>query len=186
MSRATFLTHIVMFWCTKKNSRIVWSRLRLHLLHPIETLRSCAVWVFGWKGAPLTWCRVAAALGTAAQAMLVGARWSGHAAGRINTYIDDPLLNLLFTQTQRDKQLQAVLLCWTAAGFKVAWAKGTRSKVAKWIGLEFAPDFPGHTVTVRIPTKTANAFKQDAQGLLDAPMFSLKKLRWLAGKAAGS
>ena len=39
---------------------------------------------FGSKGAPLTWCRIAAALGRAAQAMLVGARWSGQAAGRIN------------------------------------------------------------------------------------------------------
>ena len=74
--------------------------------------------------------------------MLMGARWSGHAAGRVNTYKDDPLLNLLGTQTQRDKH---------AAGFKVAWAKETRSKVAKWIGLEFAPDFQSHTVTVRMP-----------------------------------
>ena len=39
---------------------------------------------FGSKGAPLTWCRIAAALGRAAQAMLMGARWSGHAAGRVN------------------------------------------------------------------------------------------------------
>ena len=91
-------------------------------------------------------------------------------------------LSLLGTQTQRDKQLRAVLLFWTAAGFKVAWAKRTRSKVAKWIGLEFAPDFQSHTVTVRIPAKTANAFKQDAQELLVAPMFPLKKLRRLAGK----
>ena len=30
---------------------------------------------FGSKGAPLTWCRIAAALGRAAQAMLGGARW---------------------------------------------------------------------------------------------------------------
>ena len=137
---------------------------------------------FGSKGAPLTWCRIAAALGRAAQAMLGGARWSGHAAGRINTYIDDPLLNLLGTQEQRDKQLQAVLLFWTAAGFKVAWAKGTRSKVAKWIGLEFTSDFQSQTVTVRIPAKTADAFKQDAQKLLSAPMIPLKMLRQLAGK----
>ena len=95
--------------------------------------------------AALAWCRIAAALGRAAQAMLMGARWSGHVAGRINTYIHDPLLNLLGTQTQRDKQLRAVLLFWTAAGCKVAWAKGTRSKVAKWIGPEFSPDFPSHT-----------------------------------------
>ena len=52
--------------------------------------------------------------------MLMGARWSGDAAGRINTYVDDPLLNLIGTQTQRDKQLRALLLFWTAAGFKVA------------------------------------------------------------------
>ena len=92
------------------------------------------------------------------------------------------LLNLLGTQEQRDKQLQAVLLFWTAAGFKVAWAKGTRSKVAKWIGLEFTPDFQSQTVTVRIPAKTADAFKQDAQKLLSAPMIPLKMLRQLAGK----
>ena len=64
---------------------------------------------------------------------------------------------------RRPPQLQAVLLFWTAAGFKVAWAKGTRKKVAKWIGLEFTPDFQSQTVTVRIPAKTADAFKQDAQ-----------------------
>ena len=58
--------------------------------------------------------------------------------------------------------------------------------MAKWIGLEFAPDFPSHTVTVQIPAKTADAFKQDAQELLDASMLPLKKLRRLAGKAAGS
>ena len=55
---------------------------------------------FGSKGAPLTWCRIAAALGRVAQAMLMGARWSGHAASRVNTNIDDPLHNLLGTQTQ--------------------------------------------------------------------------------------
>ena len=114
--------------------------------------------------------------------MLMGACWSGHAAGRVNTFLDDPLLNLLGTQTQRDKQLRAVLLFWTAAGVKVAWAEGTRPKVAKSIGLVFAPDFQSHTVTVRIPAKTANAFQQGAQELLVAPMFLLKKLRGLAGK----
>ena len=108
---------------------------------------------FGSKGAPLTWCRIAAALVRAAQAMLMGALWSGHAAGRVNTCVDDPLLNLLGTQMQ---QLRAVLVIWIAAGFKIAWAKGTRSKVTKWIGLEFAPDFRSHTFTVRIPARTAN------------------------------
>ena len=44
MSRATFQTHIVMYWCTQKNSRIVWSRLCLPFLDPTKTLRSCAVW----------------------------------------------------------------------------------------------------------------------------------------------
>ena len=80
------------------------------------------------------------------------------------------------------QQLQAVFLFWTAAGFKVAWAKGTRSKVAKWIGLEFTPDFQSQTVTVRIPARTADAFKQDARKLLSAPMIPLKMLRQLAGK----
>ena len=45
MSRATFRMHTVMFWCTRKNSRIVWSRLRLLLLDSIKTLHSCVVWV---------------------------------------------------------------------------------------------------------------------------------------------
>ena len=125
--------------------------------------------VFGSKGAPLTWCRIAAALGSAAQAILMGARWSGHAAGRVNTYIDDPLLNLLGTQTQRDKQLRAVLLFWTAAGFKVAWAKGTRSKVAKWIGLQFAPDFQSHTVTVRQAGCARTAGRRDVSSFEEAP-----------------
>ena len=90
--------------------------------------------------------------------------------------------SICLAQEQRDKQLQAVLLSWTAAGFKVAWAKGTRSKVATWIGLEFTPDVQSQTVTVRIPAKTADAFKQDARKLLSAPMIPLKMLRQLAGK----
>ena len=89
--------------------------------------------------------------------------------------------SICLAQTKLDKQRRAVLLLWTAAGFKVAWAKGTRSKVAKWIGLEFAPDFQSHTVIVRIPAKTAISFKQDVQELLVAPMFLLKKLRRFAG-----
>ena len=128
-----------------------------HVLVHAEELKNCLVAAppsvalmcrmgFGSKGAPLTWCRIEGARGRAAQAMLMGARWSGHAAGRVNTYIDDPLLNVAWhTNAAR----RAEQLFWTAAGFQVAWAVGTRSKVAKWIGLEFAPDFQSQTVTVR-------------------------------------
>ena len=192
--------HVKKQACRAKTSLAICADAYCHVLVHPEELKNCLVAAppspsgsdqdiammcrmgFGSKGAPLTWCRIAAALGRAAQAMLGGARWSGHAAGRINTYIDDPLLNLLGTQEQRDKQLQAVLLFWTAAGFKVAWAKGTRSKVAKWIGLEFTPHFQSQTVTVRIPAKTADAFKQDKRKLLSAPMIPLKMLRQLAGR----
>ena len=166
-------------WCTQKNSRIVWLRLRLPRLDPIKTLRSCAVWVLVRK--------VHHSRGAESRLLSEELRkqcwWApvGQPCSGSNQHIHT-LLNFVGTQTQRDKHLRAVLLFWTAAGFKVAWAKGTRSKVAKWIGLKFASDFQSHTVTVRIPAKTADAFKQDAQELLVAPMLPLKKVRRLPGK----
>jgi len=100
----------------------------------------------------------------------------------VNTYLDDPLLNLAGTQRQRDQQLTAVLLLWSAAGFQILWAKGTRSKVARWIGLNFEPDIQSLTVKVSIPPKTAQAIKDDALELLDKSMLPVSKLRRLAGK----
>ena len=144
MLRATYQTRIATYWCTRKNSTIVLVAVPPSPSGSDQNIALMCRVGFGSKGAPLTWCRVAAALGMAAQVMLLGARWSGHAAGRINTYIDDPLFNLLGTQKQRDEQLRAVSVFWTATGFKVAWATGTRSKMTKWIGLEFAPDFTNH------------------------------------------
>ena len=35
--------YTVMFWCTRKNSRIVWSRLRVSFLVSFKTLHSCVV-----------------------------------------------------------------------------------------------------------------------------------------------
>ena len=87
----------------------------------------------GSKGAPLTWCTTAAAFCRAAQALLHEARKSGQAAGRIHTFLDDPLLNLLGTQDQRDRQSKAVLL----RGLHIAWSKRARGEAVSWIGLEF-------------------------------------------------
>eukprot|EP00972_Heterocapsa_arctica_P014685 2162486-Heterocapsa_arctica.AAC.1 len=49
---------------------------------------------FGSRGAPLTWSRVAAALGRMGQASLVAAAAEGLTPGRTSVYLDDPIVFL--------------------------------------------------------------------------------------------
>ena len=143
---------------TQKNSRIVWSKLRLLLLDPTKTLH-CAVWSLVRK--------VHQTPGAGSRLLLEERRpptrlaWQAKAA-RQAASSRVTLLDRCRVQSrlgQRDE----------IQGGQVDW-------------LEFAPDFSSHTVTIRIPAKTAGAFKQDAQELLNTPMLPLGKLRRLAGK----
>ena len=56
---------------------------------------------FGSKGAPLGWSRIAAGNGRMTQSMLTGAKQRQTPAGRINTYLDDPLISLVGSALQR-------------------------------------------------------------------------------------
>ena len=126
---------------------------------------------FGSKGAPLARCRVAAALGRAAQAMLLGARWTGHAAGRINPYIDDPLLNLLGTQKAARQAATGRVNHLDRNG--VQGRLGKRDEIQS-----------GQVGRVRVRTRFYKPYghHQDPKELLDAPMLRVEKLRRLAGK----
>eukprot|EP00972_Heterocapsa_arctica_P038474 5667980-Heterocapsa_arctica.AAC.1 len=81
---------------------------------------------FGSRGAPLTWSRVAAALGRMGQAALEAAAAEGLTPGRTSIYLDDPIVSFHWTLAQRNQQLLVLMCTWAACGFKIAWHKTAR------------------------------------------------------------
>ena len=138
---------------------------------------------FGSKGAPLTWSRVAAALGRLGQAILEAAGRSRSPAGRLNICLDDPLFALLGSGLERDRNAARVLLTWVACGFSISWSKCGRGPSVPWIGLDFdVSKFGDGIVTVRIPKQLVEEVVEEARALLGLSMLPIRRLRRFAGR----
>ena len=99
---------------------------------------------FGLRSAQLVWGRFAAFLGRSGQAVADGAP-SAHgpdsaspatraARGRIEIYVDDPIILVAGTAAARQRLLAAVLWWWVVVGAPLAWAKAQRGAQVTWIG----------------------------------------------------
>jgi hypothetical protein len=137
---------------------------------------------FGSRGAPLTWSRVAAALGRMGQASLEAATAEGCTAGRTSIYLDDPIIFLHGTLPQRNEQLLVLLCTWASCGFKIAWHKTARGTCVRWIGIEFEFVEAEGTLIARIPKEYAAEVAQEACDLLRLQMIPVARLRQFAGK----
>ena len=126
---------------------------------------------FGSKGAPLVWSRIAAAIGRLTAAMMRRRR------GRVQIYLDDPLLHLVGNRQQRCKLLSCVLLVWAACGFRIAWHKGQRGGELDWIGLLFSVDQLQRQIIIRCTTQMAEDIKKEIEEMMAKPMIALKPLK---------
>ena len=67
--------------------------------------------------APLLWARVAALVMRMTQAMLDGT------VARVNCYVDDPIIAIYATESERDRIATLVITLWRSLGFKLAFRK---------------------------------------------------------------
>ena len=95
---------------------------------------------FGGKPNPLVYSRAASFAARSAQALLrttaqstVGA--AACAPGRLQLYVDDPVLSLAGSPAATDASIDLVLLWWLCLGPPLAWRKGTSGRGShRWIG----------------------------------------------------
>ena len=139
---------------------------------------TCLVWRvlgFGGKPNPLVYSRVASFAARTAQALIgvpnrrmqkgTGAR------GRLQMYVDDPILSVSGSEQAVDKAIDSVILWWLVLGVPLSWKKGmlvdAKSKHT-WIGVDFMLR-DGGVSAMTLPDKFA---KELAEQL--SPFCSLK------------
>ena len=95
---------------------------------------------FGGKPNPLVYSRAASFASRTGQALLRPSRRcpcgsSRAAPGRLQLYVDDPVLTLAGTSAEADLAIDLVLLWWLCLGPPLAWRKGSCGTAAhRWIG----------------------------------------------------
>ena len=144
---------------------------------------------FGGHSNPLTYSRVACFAARSGQALLMttASPSSPVAQGRIQLYVDDPVVTL---EGPLDAQRAAVdLLClwWLVLGIPLSWSKGTFGPGRlphEWIGVRFWSRSRG-TATLSVPQQFVNSLLQVAQVFVSSSprTASLADAHSLCGKA---
>ena len=131
---------------------------------------------FGGKPNPLIFARVVSFASRSAQALLrpsadsPGCRRAG--VGRLQTYVDDPVLTVLGDTVARQSAFDLVISWWLALGIPLAWQKGSvSSETHRWIGADFRyqrapPDDPA------VGSESSPAPRPSATGSGPAPLRS--------------
>jgi len=137
------------------------------------------VWLalcFGLTGAPLLWCRFAAALAR----LLVAA--ADPRLFRLELYLDDPLWTLWGTVAQRNRQLALAVWICLAVGTKFSWKKATRGTSLTWIGVKFTLIGATRHLLVSVPAAMIKDILGDIDKLLCPGRVPLRGLRRLTGR----
>ena len=69
--------------------------------------------------------------------------------GRLQVYVDDPLLTLRGSKPQRDRMIAKVVMAWVCLGFNLAFAKGQRGSSITWIGAAYKLSRTDISVTIK-------------------------------------
>ena len=143
---------------------------------------------FGGHSNPLTYSRVACFAARSGQALLMSpSSQGGVALGRLQLYVDDPVLTLEGSLEEQHTAVDLLCLWWLILGIPLSWDKGSFSpgrQAHEWIGVRFWSERPG-TATMSIPTPFATSLLEVAsQFLADRPRTApLSLAHNLCGKA---
>ena len=158
-----------------------------------RTAGRCVVWRvlgFGGKPNPVVFARAASFASRTAQALLkpYGAASVGHAGvapGRLQLYVDDPVLTVAGSVEETEAAVDLVILWWLMLGLPLAWVKGVLSEGPHvWIGAVFTLREPGYA-TVELPAEYLTELHKLLK-VLTGPCrtASLSEARRLVGKCA--
>ena len=142
----------------------------------------------GGHSNPLTCSRVACFAARSGQSLLMNpASQGGVARGRLQLYVDDPVLTLEGSTEEQHTAIDLLCLWWLVVGIPLSWDKGSFSPgraAHEWIGVRFWSERPG-SATMSIPTAFAASLLDVAsQFLTDRPRTAqLSVAHNLCGKA---
>ena len=109
---------------------------------------------FGGHSKPLTYSRAATFAARSGQALLTRPRSQTDVAeGRLQLYVDDPILTVTGSIHQQHAAIDLLVLWWLCLGIPLSWSKGffgDASRPHDWIGVTFVSRAPG-TATVTLP-----------------------------------
>ena len=143
---------------------------------------------FGGHSNPLTYSRVATFAARSGQALLLNnPSGSDLAEGRLQLYVDDPVVTLRGSESQQEATIDLLLLWWLCLGIPLAWAKGdfvSGLLPHEWIGVKFWSHSPS-TCTMSLPTSFLESLLEVARRFTDrtSRTTSLKDAHLLCGKA---
>ena len=141
---------------------------------------------FGGRPNPLVFSRAASLACRVAQGLLGRDRVEGVGVGRLQLYVDDPVLTVRGTPAECTLAIDLVIMVWLAMGIPLSWKKGALYDMAtphRWIGIVYSVVAEG--ALMRLP----DDYIKDLLDLL-APacakdnVMNLGDLEVLVGKAA--
>ena len=141
---------------------------------------------FGGRPNPLVFSRAASLACRVAQGLLGRERVEGLGEGRIQLYVDDPVLTVRGTVAECTLTIDLVIMVWLAMGIPLSWKKGAlydREESHRWIGIDYSVVSEG--ALMRLP----DDYIKDLLDLLEPAcakdnVMSLGDLEVLVGKAA--
>ena len=115
---------------------------------------SCRTVLFGVGSGPLVWGRVAAWVMRSTPA------WMTQDRAHTNCFVDDPIIPLKGTTSQRRKLAMGVLLWWSTLRLKLAFEKGSFGSSVVWIGTQFEVNSKVNKVEIRLPVNSGTPHEQ--------------------------
>ena len=94
---------------------------------------------FGGRPNPLVFSRIASVAARSTQALL-SSNPAVLGAGRLQLYVDDPVVSVVGTRAQADQAFDLIIAWWLALGVPLSWAKGVMtcgSVPHRWIGIVY-------------------------------------------------
>ena len=133
----------------------------------------------GMAGAPLVWCRIAAAATRIAQACFLPEEL------RLQVFVDDPAVAVRGSRSTRSWLIGALLLLWTTMGFRFNWGKAHRGTSVPWIGAQISVEKRRGLwgVLAELQGRKLNEMKQNLDFLHNTKgMINIDKLKTVAGQ----
>ena len=132
----------------------------------------------GSRGAPLSWASVASLLARVSQSLLLDQKGQ---EGRLQVYVDDPLLALKGQKQRRRVLAVRFISCFILLGVRLAFDKAKIGNRLTWIGMDiWVRDW---CVEVQVPLEKLNDILAIVEGFLSSNVVSVRDLRSLAGKS---
>ena len=181
------------FNCANAGFVVKRSRPSLFEGEPIEG--TFVVWRtlgFGGRPNPLVFSRAASFAARTAQGLLQSSleapqdpSSSGPAPGRVQLYVDDPVVTVKGIEAKAHETLDLVILWWMTLGLPLSWKKGSLARggvVHRWIGIDFSLSEGG--AIMRLPPRYVEELLQLIEPLcLAHGSITLAELDVVIGKA---